>query len=168
MRMVRCITQKWPDGAHWEFDARWLGADSVGIWLGVPEGTWLSRPTRGFHAACDHVVLVPHNDWWLATFYDDDPRRPVDTYVDITTAATWTDEAVTCVDLDLDVVRRTDGSVFLDDEDEFEEHQRTLGYPAEIIAGARESAAWVTRMIEADEVPFNRAVAARWIAKLRQ
>jgi protein associated with RNAse G/E len=113
------------------------------------------------------VVLVPHDDWWLATFYDDDPRRPVDTYVDITTPAEWTEDAVTCVDLDLDVVRRTDGSVFVDDEDEFEEHQHSLGYPSDVIASARASAAAVLRTVDADEIPFNRAVAARWIAKLR-
>lgn len=168
MRTVRCITRKWPDAAHWEFDARWLGADAVGTWLGVPEGTWLSRPSRGFHAACDHVVLVPHDDWWLATFYDDDARRPVDTYVDITTPATWEGDEVICVDLDLDVIRRTDGSVFLDDEDEFHEHQRLLGYPDEVVAAARASAAAAIVGVETDEVPFNRAVAARWIAKLRE
>ncbi|MGN6721686.1 MAG: DUF402 domain-containing protein, partial [Marmoricola sp.] len=115
----------------------------------------------------DHVVLVPHDDWWLATFYDDDARRPVDTYVDITTPAIWTDDAVTCVDLDLDVVRRVDGSVFVDDEDEFAEHQHSLGYPSDVIAQARASATTVLRGVEADEIPFNRAVAARWIAKLR-
>ena len=112
-------------------------------------------------------MLVPHDDWWLATFYDDDPRRPVDTYVDITTPVTWSDDTMTCVDLDLDVVRRTDGSVFLDDEDEFEEHQRTLAYPSEVVANARASASAILSAVEADEIPFNRAVAARWIAKLR-
>lgn len=167
MKIVRCITQKWPDGPHWEFDALWLGADAVGTWLGVPEGTWLSRPSRGFHAACDHVVLVPHDAWWLATFYDDDPRRPVDTYVDITTPAAWSDDTVSCVDLDLDVIRRTDGSVFIDDEDEFEEHQHALGYPRDVITTARTSADAVLRAVAANEIPFNRAVAARWILNLR-
>ena len=167
MRTIRCVTQKWPDRPHWEFDARWLGADAVGTWLGVAEGTWLSRPSAGFHAACDHVVLVPHDAWWLATFYDDDARRPVDTYVDISTPATWTDDAVTCVDLDLDVVRRIDGSVFVDDEDEFEEHRHTLGYPADIVDAALSSTSHVVRGVTADEMPFNRALAARWIAKLR-
>ncbi|HWU31399.1 MAG TPA: DUF402 domain-containing protein [Marmoricola sp.] len=114
------------------------------------------------------MVLVPHDDWWLATFYDDDPRRPVDTYIDITTPAEWTDDAVTCVDLDLDVVRRIDGSVFIDDEDEFDAHQYELDYPRDVVAAARGSADGVLRVVEADEIPFNRAVAARWIAKLRE
>lgn len=113
-------------------------------------------------------MLVPHDDWWLATFYDDDARRPVDTYVDITTPPIWTDDAVTCVDLDLDVVRRIDATVFIDDEDEFAEHQHTLGYPTEVIDRARASAATVVRGVKADQTPFNRAVAARWITKLRQ
>lgn len=165
MRTIRCITQKWPDSDHWEFDALWLGADAVGTWLGVPEGTWIARPARGFHAACDHVVLVPHDDWWLATFYDDDPRRPVDTYIDITTPAEWSEDAVTCVDLDLDVVRRTDGSAFIDDEDEFAEH--SPAYPYEVVRAARSTADGILGVIEADAAPFNRASASRWIAKLR-
>lgn len=139
----------------------------MGTWLGVSEGTWLSRPSRGFHAAADHAVLVPHDEWWLATFYDDDPRRPVDTYVDITTPAIWSEDSVTCVDLDLDIIQRIDGSVFVDDEDEFEEHRHTLGYPADVVEGARASAVAVLRRVEANEPPFNRAVAARWITKLR-
>ncbi|GAC1385960.1 MAG: hypothetical protein NVSMB48_23980 [Marmoricola sp.] len=167
MRTIRCVTRKWPDSPHWEFDARWLGADSVGTWLGVREGTWLSRPQAGFHASCDHVVLVPHDDWWLATFYDDDARRPVDTYVDITTPATWTDDTITCVDLDLDVVRRVDGSVFVDDEDEFDEHQRSLAYPSDVVRSARASAQVVLSGVEADEGPFHRGAARRWISKLR-
>lgn len=80
---------------------------------------------------------------------------------------TWADDAVTCVDLDLDVVRSIDGSVFVDDADEFADNQHSLGYPSEVIAQARATAAAVQRAVEADEMPFNRAVAARWIAKLR-
>ena len=169
MRSVHCITQKWPHAPHWEFEARWLGADAIGTWLGVPEGTWIARPARGFHATAAHVVLVPHDDWWLATFYDDDPQRPVDTYVDITTPAMWSPDGatVTCVDVDLDVIRARDGVVFLDDEDEFLVHQRELGYPATVIAAAQQSAAEVLRLVEDDAAPFNRRAAARWIAKLR-
>lgn len=166
-RVIHCETRKWPDGPHWEYDAVWLGTDAVGQWIGVAKDTWLSRPGAGFHATAPHVVLVPHDAWWIATFYDDDPERPVDTYVDISTPAAWEGDRVWCVDLDLDVIRGITGRVWIDDEDEFIEHQTTLGYPEEIVAAASASCAEVLRLVQGDEPPFDRATAAAWISRLR-
>lgn len=167
-RIVRVLTRKWPDDPHWEFDAVRLGVDALGQWVGVPRGTWLSKPDKGFTAWADHVVLLPHDSWWVATIYGDDLDRPVDFYVDMTTPCVWSaDESeVRCVDLDLDVIRETDGRVWTDDEDEFAEHQITLGYPADVIQAARGSAAEVLAAISAGQAPFDGS-AARWITKLQ-
>lgn len=166
-REVRILTRKWPDAPHWEYDALWLGADAVGQWVGISRGTWMSRPGAGMHATADHVVLVPHEAWWLATFYDDDPQRPFDTYVDITTPATWSGDEMRCVDLDLDVIRDRDEHVWIDDEDEFAEHQVELGYPADITAGARSSCGAVLDLVSNDAAPFHRMTAFGWIERLR-
>ena len=77
---------------------------------------------------------MPHDAWWLATFYGTDPRRPFDVYVDIATPAVWHgDGLVRAVDLDLDVIRGTTGRVWVDDEDEFADAPRRLGYPTEVV-----------------------------------
>jgi hypothetical protein len=167
-RTVRVLTRKWPDLPHWEFDAVRLGVDGHGHWVGVPSGTWLSRPDRGFHAWCDHVVLIPHDAWWVATMYGDDADRPVDVYVDISTPGTWSDDrsAVRAVDLDLDVIREPDGRVWVDDEDEFAEHQVSLGYPEDVIAAARTSCADVLAAVTARADAFS-GVHLDWIARLR-
>jgi uncharacterized protein len=159
--------RKWPDSPHWEFDGVWLGADAQGQWIGVPVGTWLSRPGAGFHATADHVTLFPHEAWWSAVFYDDDPARPVDTYVDIATPPSWDGDTVRCIDLDLDVVRGTTGRVWVDDEDEFAEHQVALAYPLAVVESALASCAEVLRLVGADEPPFAWSTAAGWIARLR-
>lgn len=159
--------RKWPDRPHWEYDAVWLGTDAAGQWLGVPSGTWLSRPGAGFHASADHVVLVPHDAWWVATFYDDDPARPVDTYVDMATPSTWDGDTVRCIDLDLDVIRGVHGRVWVDDEDEFAAHRVEYAYPREVVAAAVASCEQVQRLVEADEPPFHRGTAAGWIDVLR-
>jgi len=166
-RIIEVRNRKWPDSPHWEFDAVWLGADAVGQWVGLPAGTWMSRPGAGMHATAPHVVLLPHDAWWVATFYDDDPDRPYDTYVDITTPVSWTDDEVRCVDLDLDVVRDREGRVWVDDEDEFAEHQVSLNYPLEVIDGALASCAQVLELVSADAAPFSRAHALGWISRLR-
>ncbi|MGN6782109.1 MAG: DUF402 domain-containing protein [Marmoricola sp.] len=166
-RTVRFAMRKWPDRPHWEYDAVWLGSDATGQWLGVPRGTWLSRPGAGFHATADHAVLVPHDAWWVATFYDEDRQRPVDTYVDMATPASWDGDVVSCIDLDLDVIRGTTGRVWVDDEDEFAEHRVSLAYPMEVVDSAVAACEEVRRLVAADEPPFHRESAAAWIALLR-
>ena len=168
LRPVRVLTRKWPDDAHWEFDALRLGVDALGQWVGVPKGTWLSKPGKGFTAWADHVVLLPHDAWWVATIYGSDADRPVDFYVDMTTPCVWSaDESeVRCVDLDLDVIRETDGRVWIDDEDEFAQHQVELDYPADIIRGARLGCDEVFAAMSAEQAPFDGS-AGRWIAKLK-
>ena len=166
-RTVRVLTRKWPDLPHWEFDAVRLGADALGHWVGVPAGTWLAKPSAGFHAWCDHVVLLPHDAWWVATIYGDDPDRPVDVYVDITTPCTWSDDesTVTAIDLDLDVIKGPTGRVWVDDEDEFAEHQVSLGYPPEVVATALESCRDVLQAVTEGAAPFDGSARA-WLARL--
>lgn len=168
MRSVRARFRKWPDSPHWEFDAHALGADAHGWWLGVAAGTLIERPGRRFGAAHDHVVLVPHDDWWTATFYGPEADRPFDAYVDVTTPAVWQEESVSVIDLDLDVLRTVDGEVIVDDEDEFEEHRRTLGYPDDVVARAEATTRDVHAAVLAQEPPYDTETSAAWLARFRR
>jgi hypothetical protein len=165
-RTVHVQTRKWPDSPHWEYDAIHLGADGFGHWVGVAQGNWLSRPDAGFHAACDHVVLLPHDAWWLGTFYGDDAERPIDTYVDIATPVTWDGDLVRSVDLDLDVIRGVTGRIWVDDEDEFAEHRVSLDYPADVVAQALAACDEVHAALLAERPPFD-GTARGWLAKFR-
>jgi hypothetical protein len=168
-RSVRVLTRKWPDLPHWEFDAVRLGADALGHWVGVPSGTWLERPGAGFHAWCDHVVLLPYDAWWVATIYSEaDADRPVDVYVDISGPCEWADDEswVRAVDLDLDVIKGPTGRIWVDDEDEFAEHRVSLGYPADVVEAAVRSCEEVLRAVTDGVAPFDGSARA-WIAKLK-
>ena len=123
---------------------------------------------RAFHAAADHVTLVPHDAWWLGTFYGDDAKRPFDTYVDIATPAVWHGEdLVRAVDLDLDVIQGTTGRIWVDDEDEFAAHRVALGYPDEVIEQAVTSCQEVLAAVTGRVAPFDGAH-RDWLARLRQ
>ena len=63
---------------------------------------------------------------------------------------------MTAVDLDLDVVRRTDGTVYVDDEDEFAEHRVSFGYPPEVVELAEESCRWVLGHVRDRHRPVRR------------
>lgn len=165
---VRVECRKWPDSPHWEFDAVRLGQDAHGTWVGITEGTLLASPSRAFHAVADHVTLVPHDAWWLATFYGQDVRRPFDVYVDIATPATWHDaHLVRAVDLDLDVIRGTTGRVWVDDEDEFAAHRVELDYPDEVVEGAVRSCQEVLAAVTDRTGAFDGTHRA-WLDRLRR
>ncbi|MDF8263263.1 DUF402 domain-containing protein [Luteipulveratus flavus] len=153
--------RKWGDGEHWQFEATYLGADEFGHWLGLPAGTAFARPGAAFEARRAQVVLFPLASGYAATFWDcleDEPHRVL-IYVDIATTPVWRrDDAgwsVTAVDLDLDVIRLVDGTVYVDDEDEFAEHQVSLAYPAEVVAGAERDCAWVLESVRSETGPFG-------------
>ena len=161
---VRVLMTKWPDRPHSEFTGTYLGADQHGDWVGARAGTTCRRSGNTYAARSDWVTLLTETTWWRAGFYD--PTPPTATYVDIATPSAWDGAAVTCVDLDLDVVLQFSGEVLVADEDEFEEHRTTLGYPDDVVARALDAALWVRGALEAGLAPFDGSHLP-WLARLR-
>ena len=155
---------KWGDRPHWEYDAIFLGSDEHGDWLGCPTGTFYSRPGMEFVATFAGVVLVPVDGAaHLAAFNDE--HAGAATYVDMCTPPAWDGTVLHAVDLDLDVVKRQDGTVYLDDEDEFAEHRVTYGYPPEVVAMVERSAAEVLAAVRQGIAPYD-GTADRWLSPL--
>lgn len=145
---------KWGDRPHWEYDAVFLGSDEHGDWLGCRVGTFYSRPGMRFDAAFAGVVLVPFGGApHLAAFNDRNAQAAI--YVDMTTPPAWDGAVLRAVDLDLDVVRLQDGTTYLDDEDEFAEHQVSLGYPAEVVEAARASCDRLVALVGGGHPPYD-------------
>ena len=145
---------KWGGGRHWEFPLRCVGVDEHGVWGAGEVGTRLWRPGAGFVSQIGWVTLFPHDRPWAASFYGS-AHQQIDTYVDMTTVPEWCGSRVSMVDLDLDVVLMRDGSLVLDDEDEFEQHRRELGYPAKLVDLARRTADEVLAAIWDGTEPFG-------------
>jgi hypothetical protein len=159
--LVSVVFTKWGDRPHWHFECPRLGEDAFGVWLVGPPGTRLQRadepPIAHRHG---FVQLIPYTGEWIASFDFDDW---CEVYVDVTTAPVWDGGIVTCVDLDLDVIRRRDGRIELLDEDEFLEHQVRYGYPAAVIERARATADWLLEAVAARREPFG-STGAAWLA----
>jgi len=166
---------KWGEGRHWEWVGRYLGSDEHGDWWFAPPGTRCTRPGLDFVEEVGWVSVAPVGRGWAASFYPDPKHIAV--YVDMTTPAVWQRRAsagepgpeweVTMVDLDLDVVVTREGHLYVDDEDEFAEHQVALGYPPEVIDLARRACAEVFSAIEGGAEPWRSAGFARLEAALR-
>ncbi|TWD83846.1 hypothetical protein FB561_5015 [Kribbella amoyensis] len=152
MRNVRVVYRKYDGKLHWHQWMRYLGEDQYGVWLGAPAGAIAQRgdePEITMPAAC--VQLFPRDKWFTASF-NDVPQKTL-IYCDVTTPVTFGDEEFTMVDLDLDVVKRRDGTFYVDDEDEFAEHQVKYGYPADVVRAAQASCDWLVAAVMTEE-PF--------------
>ena len=163
--IVKVRFSKWDGRAHWAFDMERLGIDDHGLWLWAPAGTDLRRGSEAtIEAKHGFVKVIADGQWWTG-IWNDGPRteaRSIWTYVDVITPAEWDGETVRMVDLDLDVVRRNDGSVEVDDEDEFEEHKVAFDYPQHVVDRARTEAAQLVLAVEQGTEPFG-TVGERWL-----
>lgn len=140
---------------------RHLGRDEHGTWAGAAVGTRLARPGAAFESGHDWVTCFPDSSPWAASFYDS-PQQLIAVYVDVTTVPLWAGATVTMVDLDLDVVLMRDGHLFLDDEEEFDEHRVTLAYPPEVVELAVRTAAELMTAVRDRREPFG-DVGATWL-----
>jgi protein associated with RNAse G/E len=144
---VWIVRRKWPDSPHYEMTGDVLGEDE--------------------HGDLYVVWCLPRDDWFLLHFWHGHPE--VEIYVDICTPGQWTDDRVTVIDLDFDVIAwnaAMGGHVELVDEDEFEEHRLSLEYPAELQDNARRAAADVFARAQSRRAPFTLETAQPWLAQL--
>jgi protein associated with RNAse G/E len=153
MRDVRAVYRKFDGSLHWHQWLKYLGEDEFGVWLGAQTGGVSQRGSElTLTQEQAHVQLFPREKWFTAMF--NDPPRSTEIYVDVTTPPEFpADDLVTMIDLDLDVIRKRDGTVIIDDEDEFAEHQVKYGYPRDVIEKAQATCDWLVGAV-ANEEPF--------------
>lgn len=163
---VEYLGEKWGGGPHYAGLVHVLGEDAHGTWLWGPAGRVVRRGDRpAFRTEQDLVALVPPGAWWTAAWWLGHPE--VDLYVNINTPSVREGDVIRYIDLDLDVVRRTDGRCEIVDQDEFAEHQVLLGYPDDVIAATVRTADDVLRSVESGEAPLDGATAREWAAAAR-
>lgn len=158
--------RKWPETPYRSTPMTRLGQDKHGTWFFAPRGAAASYANHGpTPLPVSFLTLLPAGKhWWIATWMRDNHAIDIDLYVDIVHPPRWVSPAcVRIVDLDLDVIRRPNGDVVLDDEDDLELHAQTLAYPPELVDGARTAADTVLRAVAAFASPFARPP-ARWVA----
>ena len=154
---------KTPDVLHWGFETLWLGEDDWGDWVAVPRG---SKRWKGDEAMppteSEAVLCVPRGEWWHL-HYNGANAHNYSHFVDIVTPAVWVSEnRYEMIDLDLDVAIRIDGTIEVQDEDEFEVHQVRYGYTGEMIQHAVDETDRIVVALGRRQEPFFE-VAADWL-----
>ncbi|WP_446665505.1 DUF402 domain-containing protein [Flexivirga sp. B27] len=167
---VHADYRKWDGSPHWQSDGTLLGVDEHGVWVAFPQGTHFERPGRAFDIECNSVSLFPTAGFTPAFNDAADGTEQVTVYVDITTPPTWSrsDDGVwrvTMIDLDLDVVQRANGVTYVDDEDEFLDHQREFGYPEDVVHDAEAGTRAVFEAVRDGRSAFD-GTGRRWLRTL--
>ncbi|MGG5172804.1 DUF402 domain-containing protein [Pseudarthrobacter sp. J1738] len=167
--------RKYNGGAHWLYASEALGQDHHGVWLARPAGTLLSRPGVGLYSRSPVLLLIPRltansGAEYMVEFFDHQHPGDFRVYADIVSHSKWTPMRpagweISAIDMDLDVVRSTTRGDYIDDEDEFLEHQEIFGYPQELIAATRNAADQLFEHLEQSTGPFDGSAAA-WFEKL--
>jgi protein associated with RNAse G/E len=154
-----------PDHLHWGFEAMWLGEDQWGDWIAVPKGTVRWKGAESVRPTGEAAVFcAPRDEWWHLHY--NGATTQFSHFVDIVTPPVWVDDnRYEMIDLDLDIIVQQDGTVAIDDEDEFEVHQVEFGYTPDMIRRAGEETARIVEELEARREPFF-DVAASWLAKV--
>lgn len=155
---VHADYRKWDGSPHWQSVGTLLGVDEHGVWVGFPDGTHFERPGAAFDLDRDSVSLFPDAGFTPAFNAGGGPDA-MSVYVDITTRPVWsrTDDGwrVTMIDLDLDVIQRNNGLIYVDDEDEFAEHRTKFGYPPEVVEQAEADTRAVFAALRDRVAPFD-------------
>jgi len=111
------------------------------------------------------VLLAPGKGWWVAAWQGEPSAS--DLYVHVTTPPDYGNGRLTCIDLDLGVLRWRDGSVTLVDEDEFEDHRVRFGYPSEVVKEAGTTAAWLQEAVAERRPPFD-GTGEDWLSRFEK
>jgi len=156
--------RKWDGGDHWVHECVYLGSDRWGEWFGQLPGWDSSRPGRVMVPKWPNVTLVPPSGDFAYT--RNAPPNPTRIYIDIAWDLHFESGEPTGVDMDLDVVHHVDRGVYIDDEDEWEEHRVAYGYPLEIVQRLEVLAVDLERRVSAQEAPFDDATSDEWFARL--
>ncbi|WP_105566254.1 DUF402 domain-containing protein [Microbacterium halophytorum] len=157
--------RKWDGSKHWEHECVYLGSDEWGQWLGQRVGWRSFRPGRDMLLTAPSVSLMPAGRTDHVLTVNAPPQR-TRIYIDIAWDVSWRDGTPTAIDMDLDVVRRVDGTLFIDDEDEWAEHSELYGYPADVMAELERTTRELKERVGAHEPPFDEAVPDGWLRRL--
>lgn len=158
--------RKWDGSPHWEQDSVYLGSDEWGDWFGQQVGWRSVRPGREFVCRQPNVTLVPASGDWA--FTHNAAPHPVAVYIDLAWGAGFDDDGTpTGIDMDLDVVRRTDErGTWIDDRDEWDDHRVRYGYPADVVAHLEAVAVDLEQKVLEGRAPFSDAVTGPWLQRL--
>ncbi len=153
----RVDASKFNGQAHYTLPAAFVADDGTRLWLRTPVGAEMRHFTRGASWTLRRPSdLIFWRDRWYNVYVNYDEAWRIDHfYCNVGLPPQIEDGRVAFVDLDLDVQIWPDGRYAVLDEDEYIEHARLFGYPADVQAAARRAVEDVLALWRGRAAPFD-------------
>lgn len=161
-RMIEVHSFKWLRRPTTVAVTRLLGEDVFGRWLGITQGApwWAADGSRCGVFEKSFIKVVPSGSFWTACFNSVDPLIDVD----IVLPVQWVGDTLEETDLELDILRDTNGNVHVRDQEEFKRIQEVWAMPDDIVAQAEATCEQVCAMVECGVEPFG-DVGRAWLSR---
>lgn len=156
-RPIRILSTKYDGSRHYDYRGRLVdeapGVVRVVIEAGTP---FVSYRAEGEIQA--PMTQLFFTDLWFNVFHNHRPmgRQQMLSYANVGTPVRLEGDTLHWIDLDLDVIQTVERGLYVDDEDEFAEHQRRMAYPEEIIRRAVEAKDALLHLAHGGGFPFDR------------
>jgi protein associated with RNAse G/E len=158
---VRVEKMKYPNVRYYSYQKRLLRQDGDEIILYNSPGLAITDHLRGggFYLPTQSVTWCSTARWNSVSAVFEPKGAFKFWYCDVAMPCTLSDNVLAYVDLDLDLIAYPDGTYRVDDEDEFQAHQREYQYPSEIIEQARAELDGLIAAHKAHAYPFDGSLA---------
>lgn len=160
--MIEVRSFKWPRRPTDVAIGCLVGEDEFGRWLGVAAGNrwWAADGSASGVFEMSFVKVVPRGTYWTACFNPVDPVIDVD----IVLPVRWLDGALEEVDLELDILRFSDGRVRVRDQEEFDHVAQMWDMPYDVRVMAEKTCDRIRVLVERSAEPFG-DVGGAWLSR---
>jgi hypothetical protein len=165
MATVRVVKRKWNGSVSAVDTADLLDVPGeMSVWI-VRVGTQRERPGSGETkvVGCDELWVAVPGEWWVLCGYTD-AARSLNRYKIHATApfqAPRSSEEIVWIDLDLDF-DITGDDVELQDETQFHDNARAMGYPHHVVRGAWSGISTIAARYTNGDWPFDGSL-QKWV-----
>ena len=153
---IRVIGTKYDGSPRDEWPAQLIEKHGPLLRLYVPAGTKEIVQGTRHQVIRDGSTCLFWTDRWYNVWQFDRPEGVL-VYANVAMPCQFDGCVLRWVDLDIDIVCHTDGSIVVKDEDEFEEHIVRFAYPEHVVEHTLAARHELLRLARAGNFPFARS-----------
>ncbi|MFS0726829.1 DUF402 domain-containing protein [Paenibacillus sp. 1P07SE] len=153
---------KLPDRPHYEWSGEWVEQNDDYVMVLCKPGRKLVHHTKNnvFTINNTSLELFFLKEWYTVAIGIEE-GKVVSYYCNVAMPSLVTDEGISFVDLDLDLIKGPGGDWQVVDEDEFAANSVAFGYSAELQSSARIALARLLERARSGRFPFDDSVLSR-------
>jgi protein associated with RNAse G/E len=157
MRKVKVISRKYNGSLRDEYEAFLYAEDEQRITLYSPPGLEVfdHRISSWVRAPDGFLEYFFKTKWYVVCHFCEPLSKQNLIYIHLSIPASFTNDVLEWVDLDLDYRVYLDGSIERVDEQEFEHHSQIMSYPQEVIAQVWATCAEIEHLYQQQRFPCN-------------